>query len=65
MAKINNSEKCLDFLDKSKGENKADIFSKNSDDYTCLHFACMNGNSKLVCSFLYHGAIIDATTKLE
>ena len=65
MAKINNSEKCLDFLDKSRGENKADIFSKNSDDFTCLHFASMNGNSKLVCSFLYHGAIIDAITKLE
>lgn len=44
MAKINNTEKCIDFLDKSRGDARADIFSKNSEDFTCLHFAAMNGN---------------------
>lgn len=63
MAKINNTEKCMDFLEKSRGDSRADIYCKNSDDFTCLHFAAMNGNSKLVCSFLYHGAIIDAVNK--
>jgi len=43
MAKLND-DKCVDLLNKSRSDNRADIFSKNSDDSTCLHYAAMNGN---------------------
>ena len=64
MAKINNTEKCVELLDKKRGDLRADIFSKTPDDLTCLHFASVNGNSKLLSYLLYCGAIIDAQNKM-
>ena len=63
MAKIDNAEKCMELLDKKKGDLKADINSKGIDDWTALHFACYNGNVKLVNFLLYHEATIDSLNK--
>lgn len=65
MVKINNTEKCIEFLDRKKKKIRADIYTKNHEDFTALHFAVINGNDILVNSLLYHGAIIDAVNKYE
>ena len=63
MAKINNTEKCVELLDKKKGDFRADINSKGDNEWTALHFACFNGNIKLVSFLLYNESMIDALSK--
>lgn len=61
MSKLNDTSKCVELLDKKKlGDLRADIMAKTPDDMTCLHFAAINGNYKLVNYFLYCGAVADA-----
>lgn len=48
-AKINKTAQCLELLDKKLGDMKADVNVKEStNDWTPLHYACHNGNTKLV-----------------
>lgn len=63
MAKINNTQKCLDLLDKQRGDQAADIEAKGQDDWTSLHYSAFNGNHQLLTYLLYHDAVIDALTK--
>jgi ankyrin repeat protein len=58
-AKINNTDKCLELLDKKRGDLKADTNYKMEDEFTALHYACLNGNARLVSLLLYHDATID------
>lgn len=63
MAKINNQEKCVELLDKRRGNKKADVNARGEDNWTPLHYAALNGNAKLLSFLLYHDAIIDSLTK--
>ena len=63
MAKINNTEKCIELLDKKRGNMRADIGTKGEENMTALHYASKNSNAKLVSYLLYHEAPIDAQTK--
>ena len=62
MAKINKTEKCLELRDRQRGELRADVNIKGENDWTPIHYAAFNGNSKLVSFLLFHEANIDAMT---
>lgn len=38
-------QECIKYLDKKKGDMKADINYKDEDQNTALHFASSNGNA--------------------
>ena len=66
MAKINRTERCIELRDKNRGELRAEVDSRGENDWTALHYAAFNGNSKLVSFLLYHEASIDSlTTNLQ
>ena len=52
-------------LDKKRGELKADVNFKGENDWTPLHFVCLNGNMRLVNYFIYNGANVDSETTLQ
>lgn len=63
-AKINEYEKCLKILalrDFAKQKQQLINFQGNND-WSCLHYASLNGNMKLVDLLLSNEAIIDAET---
>jgi ankyrin repeat protein len=64
-AKFGDVDACIKLLDKKKGDLKADANSKGDNDWTPLHFACLNGNKELVNLLLYNEANIDAETTLK
>lgn len=52
----------MEIFDKKKipSSKKPDINFKGENDWTSLHYACYNGNLKIVNFLLYHEAIIDS-----
>ncbi|KAL4429689.1 hypothetical protein ABPG74_017098 [Tetrahymena malaccensis] len=65
-AKINNTNQCLELLDKKLGDMRADVnIKETSNDWTPLHYACQNGNTKLVSQLLYHEATIDSESNIK
>jgi FOG: Ankyrin repeat len=64
-AKFGDVDNCAKLLDKKKGDLKADVNTKGDNDWTPLHFACLNGNQELVNLLLYNEANIDAETTLK
>lgn len=50
----------MDVLDKKKHLNRPDVNFKGENDWTALHYACYNGNLKMVNFLLYQEAIIDS-----
>ena len=64
-AKFGDVDGCTRLLDKKKGDLKADVNSKGDNDWTSLHFACLNGNTQLVSLLLFNEANIDAETTLK
>lgn len=63
LSKENNTEKCLELLDKKKNELKVDVNERDLDLNSPLHYACFHRNSRLVSSLLYREAIIDCENK--
>jgi len=62
-SKINDTKACMDLLESSRGQLKADVNTKETiGGWTPLHFACLNGNAKLVNIYLFHEAIVDSET---
>jgi len=59
MSKINNFDKCVELLDKKKGDLRADVNALGEENWSPLHYASINGNAKLVSFLLYNEAIID------
>lgn len=59
MAKINKTERCIELRDKNRGELRAEVDYLGENNWTSLHYAAFNGNSKLVSFLLYHEASID------
>jgi len=65
-AKINNTNACFDLLDKKQGETRADVNAQDaSNKWTSLHYACFNGNTKLVSQLLYYEAMIDSESVIS
>mmetsp|Transcript_16589 Transcript_16589/g.14432 ORF Transcript_16589/g.14432 Transcript_16589/m.14432 type:complete len:97 (+) Transcript_16589:460-750(+) len=55
----------MKLLDKKRGDLRADVNTKGDNDWTPLHFACLNGNIDLINLLLYNEANIDAETTLK
>lgn len=64
-ARFGNKQLALQLLDKKKGDLRADVKCKGENDWTPLHFACLNGNMDLVNLFLSHEANAEAETTLK
>jgi len=56
---------CQQLLDKKRGDLAADINTKGENDWTPIHFACLNGNTSLVYLLISKEANIDGETSLK
>ena len=56
---------CQQLLDKKRGDLVADINTKGENDWTPIHFACLNGNTSLVYLLISKEANIDGETSLK
>lgn len=63
-SKINELEKCIKILSvREFAKNKPQLINfRGNNDWCCLHYASLNGNTKLVDLLLCNEAIIDAET---
>jgi ankyrin repeat protein len=64
-SKFGDVDTCIKLLDKKKGDLRADVNTKGDNDWTPLHFACLNGNYELSNLLIYNEANIDAETTLK
>lgn len=64
-AKYGDQNLCAEFLDKKRGDLKADVNCKGENDWTPLHFCCLNGNAGLVELLVFNEGNIEAETTLK
>lgn len=64
-AKYDDIFACKGYLDKKRGELRADVNFKGDNGWTALHFAALNGNSAVTDLLLLHEAEIEAETSLK
>ena len=57
---MNDTNKCLEFL-----KNNADLEAKDENGWNSLHYACLNGNFRLVNLLLFKEANIDSETTFK
>ncbi|EAS04466.2 Serine/Threonine kinase domain protein (macronuclear) [Tetrahymena thermophila SB210] len=62
-AKLNKHQECIGYLDKKRGEMRAEINFKDEEQNTALHYAAQNGNAQLVNFLLFNEANIDSQNK--
>ena len=64
-AKYGDSTACSELLDNKRGDFKADVNCKGENDWTPLHFSCLNGALDLVELLIYNEANIESETTLK
>ncbi|KAL4433330.1 hypothetical protein ABPG74_017434 [Tetrahymena malaccensis] len=62
-SKLNKHQECIGYLDKKRGEMRAEINFKDEEQNTALHYAAQNGNAQLVNFLLFNEANIDSQNK--
>lgn len=60
--RMNEFDKMMDLLEKNKMNKLINFNYKGENDWAALHYACLNGNSKILNIFLYNEAFIDCET---